>query len=99
MRGIVPVNVFGGVLNDHLVWDVFQVYPHLLLVLHWFIKVIVDDFRRQVAGPFSVVGDDRVDVDLEVEKADFWGSGVAVVGEFFRHQLTGKRGVFQYWRA
>ena len=53
-----------------------------MVVRHWVVKVIIDDVRRQVAVNFSSVGDDRVEVDLEVEKADFWGSGVAVVGEF-----------------
>ena len=71
-----------GVLDDHIVWDVFQVYPHVLVLLHWDIEVIVDDVLHQVAGPFAGVGDDGVEVDLEVKKADFWGSGVAIVGEF-----------------
>ena len=53
-----------------------------MVVHHWVIRVIIDDFRRQVAGTFSGVGDDGVEVDLEVSKADFWGTGVAVVGEF-----------------
>ena len=57
-------------------------YLHVLVVRHWIIKVIIDDVRCQVAGNFSGVGDDRVEVYLEVEKADCWGSGVAVVGEF-----------------
>ena len=57
-------------------------YSHLLVVLHWIIKIIIDDVRRKVAGNFSGVGCDGVEVDLEVEKADCWGSGVAVVGEF-----------------
>ena len=71
-----------GVLNDHLIRCVFQVYPHVLVVCHRVIKVIIDYVRRQVAGPFSGVGDDGVEVDLEVEKADCWGAGVTVVGEF-----------------
>ena len=41
-------------------------YPHVLVVSHWVIEVIVDDVRRQVAGPFAGVGDDGVEVDLEV---------------------------------
>ena len=41
-----------GVLNDHLVWDVFEVDPHVLEVFHWAVKVLVDDVCRQVAGPF-----------------------------------------------
>ena len=50
-------------------------YPHVLVVLNWVIKVIIDDVCRQLAGPFAVVGDDGVEVDLEVEKADLWGAG------------------------
>ena len=46
-------------------------YPHVLVVCYWVIEVIVDDVRRQVVGPFSSVGDDRVEVDLEVKKSDF----------------------------
>ena len=57
-------------------------YPHVLVVRHWVVKVIIDDVRRQVAGTFLDVGDDGVQVDLEVEEADCWGAGVAVVGEF-----------------
>ena len=57
-------------------------YPHVLVVFHWVIKVIIDDVRRQVEGNFPGVGDAGVEVDLEVEKAGFWGAGVAVVGEF-----------------
>ena len=57
-------------------------YPHVLGVRHWVNKVIVDDVRRQVAVPFSGVGDNGFEVDLEVENADCWGAGVAVVGEF-----------------
>ena len=72
-----------GVLNNHLVWDVFQVYPHVLVAYHWVIKVIVDDVRRQVVGTFLSVRDDEVEVDLEAEKADCWGAGVTVIGEFF----------------
>ena len=44
--------------------------------------LIIDEVCRQVAGTFSGVGDDGVEVDLEIEKADCWGAGVAVVGEF-----------------
>ena len=58
-------------------------YPHVLVVFHQIVQVIIDDVRRQVAGTFSSVGDDGVEVDLEVEKADCWGAGVAAVGEFF----------------
>ena len=57
-------------------------HPHVLVVSHWVIEVIVDDVCCQLSGPFVGVRYDRVEVDLEVEKADFWGSGVAIVGEF-----------------
>ena len=57
-------------------------YPHVLVVQHWVIKVIIEDVRRQVTGTFLGVGDDGVEEDIEVEKADFWGASVAVVGEF-----------------
>ena len=43
------------VLNDHLVWDVFKVDPHVLEVGHWVVEVVVDDVYRQVAGPFAGV--------------------------------------------
>ena len=71
-----------GVLNNNLVWDVLQVYPHVLVVRHWVVKIIIDDVCRQVAGTFSGVGYDGVEVDLEVKEADCWGAGVAVIGEF-----------------
>ena len=57
-------------------------YLHVLVVRHWVVQLIIDDFRRQVTGTFSGVMVDRVEVDLEVKEADFWGSGVAVVCEF-----------------
>ena len=41
-------------------------YLHLLVVGHWVIEVLVDDFYRQVVGRFVRVGDDGVKVDLEV---------------------------------
>ena len=50
-------------------------YPHVFIVSHWVIKVIFDDVRRQLAGTFSGVGDDGVEVDLVVKKADCWGAG------------------------
>ena len=56
-----------GVFNNHLVWDVFEMDPHVLEVGHGFIEVVVDDVCRQVAGPFAGVGDDGVEVDLEVQ--------------------------------
>ena len=55
-----------GVLNDHLVWDVFEMDLHVLEVGYWVVEVVVDDFCRQVTGPFAGVGDDGVEVDLEV---------------------------------
>ena len=57
-------------------------YPRLLVFCRWVVKVIIDDVRRQVAGPFSGFGDNGFEVDLEVEEADYWGAGVAVEGEF-----------------
>ena len=41
-------------------------YPHVLVVGRWVIEVVVDDVYRQLAGPFAGVGDDGVEVDLEV---------------------------------
>ena len=58
-------------------------YPHVWVVLHWMVHVIIDDVRRQLIGTFSGIGDDGVEVDLEVEEADCWGAGIAVAGEFF----------------
>ena len=55
------------VFNKHLVWDVFEMDPHVLEVGHWVVEVVADDVFRQVAGPFSVVVDDGVEVDLEVQ--------------------------------
>ena len=40
---------------------------YVLEVGHWVVEVVVDDVCRQVAGPFAVVRDDRVEVDLEVQ--------------------------------
>ena len=56
-----------GVFNDHLVWDVFEMDLHVLEVGHWDVEVVADDVCRQVAGPFSGVVDDGVEVDLEVQ--------------------------------
>ena len=39
---------------------------HVLEVGHWFVEVVVDDVCRQVKGPFAGIGDDGVDVDLEI---------------------------------
>ena len=55
-----------GLFNNHLVWDLFEMDPHVLEVGHWVVEVVVDDACRKVAGPFEGVGDDRVEVDLEV---------------------------------
>ena len=40
---------------------------HVLEVYHWVVEVVVDDVCRQVAGPFLGVGDDRVELDIEVQ--------------------------------
>ena len=55
-----------GVFNDHLLWDVFEMDQHVLEVGHWVVEVVVDDVCCQVAGPFVGVGDDGVEVDIEV---------------------------------
>ena len=39
---------------------------HVLEVGHWVVEVVVYDVCRQVAGPFVGVGDDGVEVDLEI---------------------------------
>ena len=57
-------------------------YQLVLVVCHRIFQVIIDDVRRQVTGTFLGVGDDGVEVDLEVGEADCWGAGIAVVGEF-----------------
>ena len=58
------------IFNDHLVWYVFEMNPHVLEVGHWVVEVVVDDVCRQLEGPFAGVGDDGVEVDLEVREAD-----------------------------
>ena len=40
--------------------------PHVLEVGHWVVEVVVDDVCRQVAGSFAGIGDDIIEVDLEV---------------------------------
>ena len=40
-----------GVFNNHLVWDVFEMDPHVLEVGHWVFEVVFDDVCRQVAVP------------------------------------------------
>ena len=56
-----------GVFNYHLMWDVFEMDLHVLKVSHWAVETVVDDFCRQVVGPFVGVGYDGVDVDIEVQ--------------------------------
>ena len=56
-----------GVFNNQLVWDVFEMDPHVLEVGHWVVEVVVDDVCHQVAGPFAGAGNDRVEVDIEVQ--------------------------------
>ena len=41
--------------------------PHVLEVGHWVVEVVVDDVCRQVAGPFAGIGDDGVEVGIEVQ--------------------------------
>ena len=57
-------------------------YLHVLVVRYRIVQLIIDDVRRQVTGTFWGIGDDGVEVNLEVKEADCWGSGIAVVGEF-----------------
>ena len=40
-----------GVINNHLVWDEFEMDPHILEVGHWVVEVVVYDVCCQVAGP------------------------------------------------
>ena len=40
---------------------------HVLEVGHQVIEVVVDDVCGDVTGPFASVGDDGVEVDLEVQ--------------------------------
>ena len=56
-----------GVFDNHLVGDAFEMDPHVLEVGHRVIEVAVDDVCSDVAGPFAGVGDDGVEVDLEVQ--------------------------------
>ena len=70
------------VFNNYFVGYFLQVYPHVLVVRHWIVQVIIDDVHRQVMGTFSGVGDDGVEVDLEVKEAGCWGSGIAIVDDF-----------------
>ena len=79
-----------GLFNDHLVWDVFLMDPYVLEVGHWIVEVVVDNVFRQVKGPFAGIGDDGVEVNLEVQEADFWRSGFAVVGEFVATECQAK---------
>ena len=55
------------VFNNHLVGNVSEMDPHVLEVGHWVIQVVVDDVCDHVVGPFPGVGDDGVDMDLEVQ--------------------------------
>ena len=55
------------VFNDHLVWGDFEMYPHVLEVGHWVVEVVVDDVCLQVSDPLAGVGDDGVELDLEVQ--------------------------------
>ena len=56
-----------GLFNNHLVWDLFEMDPHVLEVGHWVVEVVVDDVCCQVVGPFVGIQDDGVEVDLEVQ--------------------------------
>ena len=54
------------VFKNHLVWDVFEMDPHVLEVGHWVVELVFYDVFRQVAGPSVGFGDDGVEVYLEV---------------------------------
>ena len=41
--------------------------PHVLEVGHWVVEVVDNDVCHKVLGPFAVVGEDGVEVDLQVE--------------------------------
>ena len=41
------------VINDHLVWDFFEVDLHVMEVGHWVVEVVVYYLCRQVAVPFA----------------------------------------------
>ena len=41
--------------------------PHVLEVGHQVFEVVVDDVYSHVVGPFAVIGDDGVKMDLEVQ--------------------------------
>ena len=55
-----------GVFNNHLVGGILEMDPHVLEVGNKVIEVVVDDVCSDVAGPFSGVVDDGVEVDIEV---------------------------------
>ena len=55
-----------GVFNDQLVGNVLDMDTHVLEVGHRVVEVVVYDVHGHVAGPFAGVGDDGVDMYLEV---------------------------------
>ena len=58
-----------GIFNNHLVWGIFEIDPHVLEVFHWFVEVVVDDACRQVEGPFVGVVDDGGLTDYQDRKS------------------------------
>ena len=47
--------------------NVPEMDPHVLVVGHWVVEVVVDDVCGHVSGPFAGVGYDGVEMDLEVQ--------------------------------
>ena len=62
--------------------NVPEIDLHVLEVGHLVIEIVIDYVFGHVAVPFTGVGDGGVEMDLEVQDADLWGSGVAAVGKF-----------------
>ena len=56
-----------GLFNNHLVGNVPEIDLHVLEVVHLVIEVVVDDVCGHLAGPSSGVGDDVVEMDIEVK--------------------------------
>ena len=56
-----------GLFNNHLVGNVPEIDLHVLEVVHLVIEVVVDDVCGHLAGPSSGVGDDVVEMDIEVQ--------------------------------
>ena len=53
--------------DNHLVGNVPEMDPHVLEVRHLVIEIVVYDVCGDVVGPSAGVGDNGVEVDLEVQ--------------------------------